>query len=170
MKKKKVKVNNISEKITESTKHSGYTVFIPESAKKKPKKVVKSKKPKVEKPYNAGTMSSAAFFGWLRSRLRKMSMQGWKPTQEVKKAAKVPYVGTNKMRRFSYVCGKCSIPVGDKECAVHHKIPAGSLKSFADLPGFCERLFTEAENLILLCDNCHNLEHLELKNQKENGK
>ena len=66
MKKKKVKVNNVSEKITESTKNSGYTVFIPESVKKKaikPKKTTKPRKNKVEKPYNAGTMSSAAFFG-----------------------------------------------------------------------------------------------------------
>jgi len=137
--------------------------------KKKAIKPKKEKKSRVEKPYNAGTMSSSAFFGWLRSRLRKMSMQGWKPTQVVRNAAKVPYIGENKRRKFSYICGKCFTSVSDKECAVHHKIPAGSLKSFEDLPGFCKRLFTEAENLVLLCNTCHDLEHLGLKNQKENG-
>jgi len=130
------------------------------------KKVAKPRKSLVEKPFNAGSMSSSMFFSWLRSRLRKMSMQGWKPTKLVKDAAKIPYVGENKRRKFSYVCGKCSNAVSDKECAVHHKIPAGSLKSFEDLPGFCKRLFTEAENLILLCDSCHTKEHEELDNNK----
>lgn len=124
----------------------------------KKKKVLKPKKSKVEKPFNHGTMSNAAFFGWLRSRLRKMS-QAWKPIQIVKKEAKTPYKGDNKRRRFSYVCGKCGNAVADKESNVHHIIPAGSLKSFADLPGFCERLFVEKEGLILLCHKCHDLEH-----------
>lgn len=35
VKKDKKKVNSISEKITEAVKHSGYTVFIPEYARKK---------------------------------------------------------------------------------------------------------------------------------------
>lgn len=118
----------------------------------------KVKKSKVEKPFNSGTMSNAAFFGWLRSRLRKLS-QMWKPIQEVKKAARIPYVGENKRRKFSYICGHCEKAVSDKECAVHHKTPAGSLKSFQDLPGFCERLFVEKELLILLCDDCHTKEH-----------
>lgn len=138
----------------------------------KKKKAKKPRKSKVEKPYNAGTMSSSAFFGWLRSRLRKMSMQGWKPTKIVKDAAKVPYVGENKRRKFSYVCQKCFTPVSDKECAVHHKIPAGSLKSFEDLPDFCRRLFVEKQGLILLCDDCHTKEHEELDKLKlkENDK
>jgi len=69
-------------------------------------------------------MSRSAFFGWLRSRLRKMS-QHWRPINEVKKAAKVPYIGENQRRKFSYVCNNCKTPVSDKECNVHHKIPAG---------------------------------------------
>lgn len=128
------------------------------------KKVVR--KSKVEKPFNNGTMSNSAFFGWLRSRLRKMSMQGWKPTLEVKKACKVPYEGENKRRKFSYKCQKCLSLVSDKECAVHHIEPAGSLKSFEDLPGFCKRLFVEKEGLVLLCDSCHTKEHEELDKLK----
>jgi len=134
------------------------------------KKVAKPRKPLVEKPFNNGTMSNSAFFGWLRSRLRKMS-QAWKPIQEVKKAAKVPYVGENKRRKFSYKCEDCGELFSDKEVAVHHKIQAGSLKSFEDLPGFCERLFVEKHGLILLCDGCHDKAHEELDNlkTKENG-
>ena len=66
----------------------------------KKKKVVR--KSKVEKPFNNNTMSNSAFFGWLRSRLRKMSMQGWKPTLEVKKACKVPYEGENKIPSYCH--------------------------------------------------------------------
>lgn len=131
----------------------------------KNKKAIKKRTSKVEKPFNNGTMSNAAFFGWLRSRLRKMS-QAWKPIQEVKKAAKVPYVGENKRRKFSYKCEKCFGEFSDKQVAVHHKIPAGSLKSFEDLPDFCRRLFIEKQGLILLCDSCHTKEHEELVNNK----
>jgi len=107
-------------------------------------------------------MSESAFFGWLRSRLRRLTIY-WKPIQEIKKAAKIPYKGPNKRRKFSYVCSKCSNAVGEKECNVHHVVPAGSLKSFADLSGFCERLFVEKEELILLCHKCHDLEHEKLE-------
>lgn len=134
--------------------------------RKKNKKAPKKRESKVEKPFNNGTMSRSAFFGWLRSRLRKMS-QHWKPISEVKKEAKIPYIGDNKRRKFSYVCSKCQNTVSDKECAVHHIIPAGSLKDFSDLPGFCERLFVEKHGLILLCHTCHDLAHEELDNQKQ---
>lgn len=110
------------------------------------------------KTRNNGTMTEAAFFSWLRSKLRRMSMF-WKPIQEVKKAAKRPYVGPNKRRKVSYECGECGGLFSDKECAVHHKIEAGSLKSFKDLEGFCERLFIEKEGLILLCHECHDKQH-----------
>lgn len=91
--------------------------------------------------------------------------QAWKPIQEVKKAAKVPYVGENKRRKFSYKCSKCLNNYSDKEVAVHHIVPAGSLKSFEDLGSFCKNLFIEKEGLILLCDSCHTLEHEELKKE-----
>ena len=43
-----------------------------------------------------------------------------------------------------------------KEISVDHIVPAGSLKTYDDLPGFVERLFCEEDNLQILCkDNCH---------------
>lgn len=131
-------------------------------AKTTKKKVSKPRKSLVEKPYNAGTFSEAAFFGWIRSRLRKMS-QAWKPIQEVKKAAKRPYIGENKRRKFSYECSKCKNLFSDKEVAVHHIVPAGTLKSFDDIGTFCKNLFVEKNLLILLCDDCHTKEHEEMK-------
>lgn len=132
---------------------------------KKEKKSPQKRKNRVEKPFNAGTMSNAAFFGWLRSRLRKMS-QMWKPIQQVKREARILYKGDNKRRKFSFVCNKCKNAVSDKECAVHHIIPAGSLKSFEDIAGFCERLFVEKEGLELLCDKCHDETHELIENRK----
>jgi hypothetical protein len=43
----------------------------------------------------------------------------------------------------------------DKEVSVDHIIPAGSLRSFSDLPQFVEILFCEADNLQVLCHACH---------------
>ncbi len=130
------------------------------------KKVKKIRRSKVVKTRNSNTMSESAFFGWLRSRMRRLTIY-WKPIQEVKKAAKVPYKGPNKRRKFSYVCNNCHTPVSDKECNVHHVYPAGSLKSFADLSGFCERLFVEKDKLVLLCHKCHDLEHEKIEMTKK---
>jgi len=39
---------------------------------------------------------------------------------------------------------------------VNHIVPVGSLKSYADLPGFCERLFVEDVSLLeVVCKECH---------------
>lgn len=122
------------------------------------KKINKPKKSKIEKTRNNATMTEAAFFGWLRSRIRRLSIY-WKPIQAVKQAAKVPYKGENKRRKFSYICGKCGNEKSDKEVSVHHTTPCGSLKNFSDLAIFAERLFVEKDKLILLCDKCHSEEH-----------
>ena len=46
-----------------------------------------------------------------------------------------------------------------KETNVHHRTPCGSLTCFADLPGFVERLFCEADKLEVICKACHKKEH-----------
>lgn len=129
-------------------------------AKSPPKK--KASKPrvsKIEKPYNGGTMSKAAFFAFLRNGLRRMSMY-WKDITIVRNAAKRNYKGPNKRQKYSYECGECHLDhFSIKEIAVHHKIECGTLKEFSDLPGFVERLFCTAENLIVLCESCHSKKH-----------
>ena len=57
--------------------------------------------------------------------------------------------------RFEYKCKGCAKHFPQKEVKVDHIEPAGSLKTFDDLPGFVERLFCEADNLQVLCDTCH---------------
>lgn len=125
-------------------------------------------KKKTEKPFNNGTMSKAAFFGMLRSKLR-MASRWWKPIAEAKKLARRPYKGDNKRQKWEYQCNHCKKWFNDKEVAVDHKIPAGSLNDFNDLPGFTERLFCEVDGLQILCNNgptsCH-----QIKTQKEKKK
>lgn len=133
------------------------------AVKKKATKKKATRVSKVPKPRNNGSMSEAAFFGWLREKLRRASMY-WKPISVVKKEAQVPYVGENKRRKFSYVCSECKELFSDKEIVVHHIVECGSLKSFEDLPGFAERLFVEKEGLAVLCKGCHDKTHN--KNQK----
>jgi len=116
-----------------------------------PKKVVKSKTPKVR---NAGTMTESAFWSMIRSALRQKS-RWWKPISECKQLVKRKYKGLNKRQKFEYKCNSCNEYFADKFINVDHIIPAGSLNSSGDLPGFIERLFCEQENLQVLCTKCH---------------
>ena len=115
-------------------------------------------------------ITEAAFFGKIRSMLRKE----WRHSLPYKKAlkkAKKPYVGPGK-RKFVIECEQCEdtyflqqrIEVESakkgimKEVLAYqidHKEDAGSLKSFADLSGFAERLFCRPEELQVLCYYCH---------------
>jgi len=56
-----------------------------------------------------------------------------------------------------YKCKKCGEWFKQKNVQVDHIIPAGSLKSFEDLGGFVERLFTNADGLQVLCTECHDI-------------
>lgn len=132
-------------------------------AAKKKTTTKKPRKSRVDKPFNDGTMSTSAFFGMLRSALRRKSMY-WKPIFKVRKAAQIPYIGPNKRRKYSYVCQSCKGVFSDKECAVHHINEVGTLTCFEDLPNFVRNLFCEEEGLILICNGCHDKVHN--KNQK----
>jgi 5-methylcytosine-specific restriction endonuclease McrA len=56
---------------------------------------------------------------------------------------------------YEYNCVACNDWFPDKEVQVDHIIPAGSLKSYEDLPRFCENLFCESKNLQIMCKPCH---------------
>ena len=71
------------------------------------------------------------------------------------KAARVPYTGPDKRRKWSYQCSQCKKLFKGTEVQVDHIEPCGSLKSFDDLAGFAERLFVETDGLQVLCSKCH---------------
>ena len=114
-----------------------------------------TKKPRVAKPRNAGTMTESAFWSFIRSALRQKS-RWWKPITQAKIAARRPYKGPNKRQKFEYLCNCCNKWFPEKKINVDHICPAGSLNSAQDLPGFVERLFCEQDNLQVLCEVCHN--------------
>jgi len=110
------------------------------------------------RPFADGTLTNAAFFGMIRSALRNKS-RWYYPIKVCKERNRVPYIGSNKRRKWSYRCEKCHKLFDLREVNVHHKIECGELNSFSDLPGFTQRLFCDSSELILLCNNCHNEIH-----------
>ena len=87
------------------------------------------RKPKTR---NNGSMTEAAFFGWLRSLLRNRYMRGWKPHNEVAKDNRraITYKSRSK---WEYQCADCGDWFLRKEIDIDHINPCGTLKSFEDL-------------------------------------
>lgn len=119
-----------------------------------PKKT-KTPRTKTPKTRNAGTMTEAAFWSFIRSALRQKS-RFWKPIKQCKDSARRKYTGTNKRQKFEYQCAACHKWFAEKNINVDHIRPAGSLNNAQDLPAFVETLFCEVENLQVLCSTCHN--------------
>lgn len=107
-----------------------------------------------EKTRNAGTFTEAAFWGWIRSALRRRSIY-WKPIQQVRMDARIPYEGPPSRTKWLYKCSECGGYFKAKDTEVDHIVPCGSLKCGDDLVGFVERLFCEKDGLRVLCHTCH---------------
>lgn len=101
-----------------------------------------------------GTWTEAQFWGFLRSGLRQLSRR-WPPRAEALKAARIPYVGDNKRRKWSSICAICKGEFKGTEVQADHIVPCGSLKSLDDLKGFVGRLTVEIEGFRVLCSECH---------------
>ena len=108
------------------------------------------KKPKLR---NAGTMTESAYWGMVRSGLRR-TFRWWKPLMKAKEGAKRVYTGDNKRQKWEYQCNQCKQWFKGSEVEVDHIIPAGSLKSGKDLEGFLERL-TPEDGYQVLCKPHH---------------
>lgn len=108
----------------------------------------------VEKNRAGGTWSNARYFSFIRSLLRRGFMK-YPVKFQVKNEASRPYKGSDKRRKKEYQCAVCEGWFPDKEVAVDHIEPCGSLKSYEDLPKFVATLFCEKENLQIVCNECH---------------
>ena len=109
---------------------------------------------RVPKTRNSGTMTEAAFFGWIRSQLRRASMK-WRPIGECKRKGRRPYKGPDKRRKWEYQCSNCREFFKGTDIQVDHIKPCGTLTSMSDLPTFVGNLFCEADGLQLLCRGCN---------------
>lgn len=103
---------------------------------------------KVERLRNGGQWTEARFWGFIRSALRH-AFTKWGPKHAAKKDAKVAY--------NTYKCAACDDTFASKDVEVDHIVPAGSLKTYEDLPGFVERMFCEKQGFQVLCKDCHQL-------------
>jgi len=75
------------------------------------------------------TWTTARYFSFIRSALRR-AWTKYPVRYQVMDKAKQPY---------------------------NHIKPAGTLKTYSDLPKFVETLFCEADNLQVLCKECHDV-------------
>lgn len=115
-------------------------------------------------------MSEAAYWGWIRSSLRKMS-QRWKPIYGVLNDVKRPVEPSDKLKwgnliKFVYQCCQCKAWFPKKHVEVDHIHPCGSLKSEADIGPFVTRLLCERDGLRVVCIDCH----LEITNAEREAK
>ena len=111
-------------------------------------------KPRVERTRNGNTETHSQHMGKIRAAMRNLS-RWWKPFAiALKEASHISYVG--RAKRVMYLCASCNKLHGRKNVEVNHIVPVGSLKTYSDLPGFCERLFVEDISLLeVVCKDCH---------------
>lgn len=100
------------------------------------------------------TWTTARYFSFIRSALRR-AWTKYPVRYQAMDKAKYPYRGRDKRTKWVYECKSCTKRYKSTEVQVDHIEPAGSLKEYADLPGFVSRLFCEANNLQVLCKECH---------------
>lgn len=118
------------------------------------KKAAKPRKSKTPKTRGGGTMTEAAFWGMIKSCLRRAS-RWWKPIGETRLKARRAYTGPNKKLKWEYRCNQCKNYFPATSIQIDHILPVGSLNKAEDLPGMIERLFCEENNLQAICAKCH---------------
>lgn len=106
-----------------------------------------------EKPRNSGTMTEAAFWGWIRSALRNRSVY-WKPKQECLQKSKRKSQSSNKRLKWEYQCNTCKGWFEGKNVEIDHIVECGSFNK-ETAGDFINALFCEADNLQTLCKPCH---------------
>lgn len=106
-------------------------------------------------PYpNYPAWSTSRFFSFLRSALRG-AYNRYPPKFEALKSARRKYEGNDKRTKWQFLCSICNEWHKGANVQVDHIVPAGSLNSFDDLPGFVSRLFCSVDHLRVLCVSCH---------------
>lgn len=109
---------------------------------------------KPPKTRNGGRWSEARFWGFIRSLLRQGSTR-WQPIADTMRRDRRDYHGPNKRQKFEHQCELCGGWFAAKEIEIDHIEPCGTLKTFADLPQFVERLFCEADKMRKTCRDCN---------------
>lgn len=110
--------------------------------------------------------SEAKFWSFIRSGLRA-KWQRFPSRYAVLAAAKRKYEGPNKQQKWEFQCSICGEWHLQKNVSVDHIIPAGSLRTYDDLPEFVKKLFVGPDQLRVLCNPCHKAVTQEDKNKNK---
>lgn len=122
--------------------------------KKKPGTRI-AKTNRVPKTRCGGRWTEAAFWGFIRAGLRHMS-QRWSPlVRDALLRVRRPSQSDNKLLKWEYQCESCYNWFSRKQVQVDHIESCGTLKCFADIARFVERLLCEVDELRVLCKHCH---------------
>jgi len=107
-------------------------------------------------------MTEAAFRGWIRSSLRRMS-QRWKPIYECKRRARRAVTAADREQwgnrlKWVFQCAICQHYFPEKFIDVDHIVPCGTLVDIEhDAGPFILRMLCEADGLRCLCRECHHV-------------
>jgi hypothetical protein len=124
--------------------------------------------PSKEKPYCSGTMTEAAFRGWILSALRNLTRK-WKPASDaLKKGTRAKPVNVAGRHRIEHKCADCGVWAPKKSktntfgIELDHIVPIGGLSSFSKLQQWITNAFVEVDGYQKLCTDCH-----KIKTQRE---
>lgn len=124
----------------------------PAKAKESPKKRVA----RVPRTRNAGTWTEAEMWGRIRSCLRRMSIY-WRPARQALLAARIPFRGP-RGQKWAFLCADCQKLFKRSQVELDHVIACGSLRCYADVGAFLERLLPEDANAYKVrCRSCHRI-------------
>jgi len=117
----------------------------------------KAKTERVERTRAGGEWTEAAFWGFLRSNLR-LASQKWPPLARlVLEKSRRTSQSSNKRLKWEHQCADCGHWFPRKEVEVDHLVPCGSLRNWDEFKTFAERLFCEADGLVVRCETCHQI-------------
>jgi len=121
----------------------------------------------IPRPYANGTLTESAFFGKIRSAIRRIE---WKPKRDYKRSKTIitPVLDEKgEQKKFltgrrkgkprtiqMFECEECRNMFKGSEVQVDHIIPCGSLRRWEDIVPFIQRCLCE-EGFQILCKKCH---------------
>lgn len=98
--------------------------------------------------------TEARYFSFIRSALRR-AWNKYPNKFKVLNAAKRRKQHAKGNQKYEYQCACCRKFFAAKNVSVDHIQPAGTLRSYADLPSFVSNLFCSVDGLQVLCFRCH---------------
>lgn len=115
----------------------------------------KTRKIRVERTRNAGTMTESQYFSRIRAILRN-GFRYYKPMVIALELASRPSQSLNKKIKKEYQCAHCKKWFKRLDVQIDHKEECGSLNSYEDIVPFIQRLTKEDPSAYqILCKKDH---------------